>query len=92
MGIEGLLSLVKPARRSIHVREYQGKTVAIDAMRWYRFGSEELCLGRNTDKYLGVTRKMISMLQANGITPIFVIDGNDLPAKEGENADRKKSE
>ena len=45
-----------------------------------------------TDKYLGVTRKMISMLQANGITPIFVIDGNDLPAKEGENADRKKSE
>ena len=54
--------------------------------------SEELCLGRNTDKYLGVTRKMISMLQANGITPIFVIDGNDLPSKEGENADRKKSE
>ena len=54
--------------------------------------SEELCLGRNTDKYLGVTRKMISMLQANGVTPIFVIDGDDLPAKEGENADRKKSE
>lgn len=54
--------------------------------------ADELCLGKETDKYLGVTRKMITMLQANGITPIFVIDGNDLPAKKDENAERKRSE
>lgn len=35
MGIDGLLSLVKPVRKSIHIREYRGKTVAIDAMCWY---------------------------------------------------------
>ena len=33
---------------------------------------------------------MISMLQANGVTPIFVIDGADLPAKDGENTERKE--
>ena len=43
-----------------------------------------------TTKYLGVCKKLIDMLLANGVTPLFVIDGGDLPAKEGENAGRKE--
>ena len=35
MGIDGLLPLVHPATRDAHISEFQGKTVAVDAMCWY---------------------------------------------------------
>lgn len=49
----------------------------------------EICMGFHTDRYLGVTRTMITMLRSYNITPIFVIDGGEFPAKKGENEERR---
>lgn len=53
MGIQGLLPFLKEASTSVHVKQFEGQTVAVDTYCWiYRgaFGcAEELALGKPTD-------------------------------------------
>ena len=89
MGIDGLLSQLKPVLQTKHISELEGSTVAIDAMGWLYKGcyscSYEICKGIPTYAYLHFTYQMVEMLRRNGIKPIVVIDGLPLPAKEHTN-------
>lgn len=53
MGIQGLLTFVKPASKSIHLSELKGQTVAIDSYCWIHKGAfgcaEKLGKGEDTD-------------------------------------------
>ena len=85
MGITGLLKLLEPASNSIHVKQYKGKSIAIDAYCWLHRGaytcSRELVLELPTNKYILDFMKRINMLISYGITPFVVFDGSRLPAK-----------
>lgn len=54
MGIPGLLRVLNEITRSAHIREYEGKKIAIDMYCWLHRGavscSKELCLNQPTDK------------------------------------------
>ena len=54
MGIAGLLPVLKSITRPVHVSEYRGRRVAVDAYCWLHRGaytcSVELCEGTPTDK------------------------------------------
>lgn len=54
MGIQGLLPVLKSITRPVHVSEYRGHRVAVDAYCWLHRGaytcSVELCEGTPTDK------------------------------------------
>jgi exonuclease 1 len=54
MGITGLLPCLRSITHKVHVREYQGLTVGIDAYCWLHRGAytccTELALGKPTTK------------------------------------------
>lgn len=54
MGIQGLLPVLKSITVQVHVAEYSGKKVAVDAYCWLHKGAyccaQELCEGTPTDK------------------------------------------
>ena len=56
MGIQGLLPLLSSVTKDIHISEYKGKRVAIDAYVWLHRGAyacaKELCLNESTIKRL----------------------------------------
>ncbi|CAN0005780.1 unnamed protein product, partial [Laminaria digitata] len=56
MGITGLLPLLKPVTKDIHIRDLKGLTVGIDTYCWLHKGiyscSAELCQGIPTDKFI----------------------------------------
>lgn len=39
MGIKGLLPLLKPVQRKLHIKEYAGEKVAVDGHCWLHRGS-----------------------------------------------------
>lgn len=39
MGVQGLLQLLKPAQRETHIRDFEGKTAAVDVMTWLYKGA-----------------------------------------------------
>ena len=93
MGIENLLTFVKPASTEKDIYSYCGKSVAVDAMCWLHRGAVacayELLIGADTDKFLNFFLKLTNNLIAAGITPIIVFDGDSLPAKAAEEIERK---
>ena len=95
MGIHGLLILLKPLIKDIHISTLDGKTAAIDAMSWLYRGcyacALEIYTKKDTVAYLAFIYKMLKMLERWNIKPIFVFDGIDLPAKERTLALRKSS-
>lgn len=56
MGIEGLLPLLKPIHREVHIRDYKGKSVAIDGHCILHRGAygaaTALAEGIDTDTYV----------------------------------------
>lgn len=54
MGIQGLLPLLKPITKHVHLKEYAGKSVAVDGYSWLHKGvyscSRELCEGTYTER------------------------------------------
>ena len=54
MGITGLLPVLKSITVQVHVAEYSGSKVAVDAYGWLHKGAyccaQELCEGTPTDK------------------------------------------
>eukprot|EP00921_Rhytidocystis_pertsovi_P002852 GHVQ01004795.1.p1 GENE.GHVQ01004795.1~~GHVQ01004795.1.p1 ORF type:complete len:511 (-),score=51.68 GHVQ01004795.1:1751-3283(-) len=50
----------------------------------------ELAQGQNSDKFLKFFIHMIQLLQFNGVTPVIVFDGDNVPAKKSEEKSRKR--
>lgn len=95
MGIQGLLPTLKNVIEKKHVSRYNGHKVAVDTYSWLHKGTFscalELCTDAHTDKYLTYCIDRVKMLQHNGVTPIMVFDGADLPSKGGTEQKRKSS-
>ncbi|GAA5903716.1 hypothetical protein JCM8208_006557 [Rhodotorula glutinis] len=87
MGIGGLLPLLKEIQHTAHVREWAGKTVAVDGYVWLHRGAygcaEDLALGKPTTKYVNYAMHRVRMLKHFGVTPVLVFDGGLLPSKMG---------
>lgn len=53
MGVSGLLPALRDVTRPVHVSEYRGQAVAVDAYCWLHRGSyscaREMCEGLPTD-------------------------------------------
>ncbi|CAN7995132.1 unnamed protein product [Ixodes hexagonus] len=86
MGIQGLLPFVKKACREVHIKEFSGRTAAVDTYCWLHKGAfscaERLAKGEKTDGYVAYCMKMTNMLIAAGVRPILVFDGQRLPSKQ----------
>ncbi|GAA5970771.1 hypothetical protein JCM11641_004449 [Rhodosporidiobolus odoratus] len=94
MGIGGLLPLLKEIQKPCHVRDWAGKTVAIDAYVWLHRGAygcaEDLALGKQTVKYVNYAMHRVRMLKYYGVTPMLVFDGGLLPSKMGTEDERER--
>ncbi|KAK4704526.1 exonuclease 1, partial [Phenoliferia sp. Uapishka_3] len=94
MGIQGLLPMLKDIQRPIHVKEWKGKTLAVDAYVWLHRGAygcaEDLAQGKPTVQYVNYSMHRVRMLKHFGITPFIVFDGGLLPSKMGTEGDREK--
>ena len=66
----------------------------MDAYGWLHRGTVacaiELALDKPTTKYVDFAMSRVRMLQAFGVTPYLVFDGDALPSKAGTNKERRK--
>ncbi|CAD7977067.1 unnamed protein product, partial [Amoebophrya sp. A25] len=96
MGIKQLHKLLRPMAQTRYQidRSWSGKRVGVDAMCWMHRGAVacayELLLGKETDKFVRFFMDMVFMLLWNGIIPIIIFDGQDLPAKQEEASKRRQ--
>ncbi|KAL8278112.1 hypothetical protein RQP46_009436 [Phenoliferia psychrophenolica] len=94
MGIQGLLPMLKDIQRPVHVREWHGKTLAVDAYVWLHRGAygcaEDLAQGKPTVQYVNYSMHRVRMLKHFGVTPFIVFDGGLLPSKMGTEGDRER--
>ncbi|KAF9120270.1 Rad2 nuclease [Mortierella sp. 14UC] len=92
MGIQGLLPLLKSIERPVHLRDYAGKTLAVDGYVWLHKGAfscaQELCLGQPTNKYISYFMRKIEMFKFFGVKPYVVFDGGYLPSKASTEQER----
>ncbi len=92
MGINGLLPVLKPITRTVHVSSYKGRRVAIDGYSWLHKAvyacAMELCLGQFTTKHIQFCVARIEMLKQHGVEPLLVFDGGKLPLKDDEEGSR----
>jgi exonuclease-1 len=96
MGIPGLLEQLKSISQNVHISQYKGKKVAIDAQCWLHRGayscSKELATGQETTGYISFFLSMVKMLKENGVDSIIaVFDGIPLPCKAETNFKRSSS-
>jgi len=89
-----LLPFLKPLTRRRHLREFKGKTIGVDAMCWMHKGayacSQELVVGKDTDKFVYFFLRMVELLRYHEIKPVIVFDGAKMPAKAKEDARRQE--
>ncbi|KAJ8325661.1 hypothetical protein O5D80_005863 [Batrachochytrium dendrobatidis] len=94
MGISGLLPLLKDIHRSVHLSNYSGQAVGVDAYVWLHKGAfacaSELCQNIPTTKYITYCLNKVRQLQNHNIWPIIVFDGDRLPIKMRTENDRHK--
>ncbi|KAF9541251.1 Rad2 nuclease [Mortierella hygrophila] len=92
MGIQGLLPLLKSIERPVHLKDYAGKTLAVDGYVWLHKGAfscaQELCLGQPTIKYVTYFMRKIEMFKFFGVKPYVVFDGGYLPSKASTEQER----
>ncbi|KAI1306263.1 Rad2 nuclease [Mortierella claussenii] len=92
MGIQGLLPLLKSIEKPVHLKDYAGKTLAVDGYVWLHKGAfacaQELCLSQDTDKYITYFMRKIEMFKFFGVKPYVVFDGGYLPSKALTEQDR----
>jgi len=89
MGIKDLLKELKPIMKTdAHLSHFRGKRAGVDASCWLHRSAHscawELVSGKGSDKYLKFLLKCIDCLQRNGVIPIIVFDGAQLPMKANE--------
>lgn len=93
MGIQGLLPLLKPISKTVHVRELKGCRVAVDAYVWLHRGAyacaAELCQGQDTTRYLNYCIEKARSLLQHGLSLYIVFDGGSLQAKRGTEESRR---
>lgn len=86
MGIIDLLMMTSNLFINKHISDYKGKRVGIDSYVWLHrsvYGDNlSMAFGENEDAYLIYLRKCVDLLLKNGVTPIFVFDGDKLPLKQ----------
>ncbi|RMZ85451.1 hypothetical protein DV737_g839, partial [Chaetothyriales sp. CBS 132003] len=94
MGISGLLPLLKSIQKPCSLKNFKGQTIGVDAYGWLHRGTVacaiELALDKPTLKYAEFAINRVKMLQAFGVTPYLIFDGDALPSKAGTNAERRK--
>ncbi|KAI9366713.1 PIN domain-like protein [Zopfochytrium polystomum] len=95
MGISGLLPLLAPATRTVHLRDLAGTRIGIDAYVWLHKGAFgcalELHLNRAAaDGYVTYCMKRIDLLKKHNIVPVVVFDGGCLPMKRGTELERRR--
>ena len=75
--------------------EFANQTVVVDGSAWLHRGAfacaRELATGVETTRHLDFCVHMTKMLLHYKVTPIFVLDGMSLPAKQKTNEERNKS-
>lgn len=95
MGVSGLLNVLKSIVKQVHVSEYKGLRVGVDAHCWlHRAGyscSKELTEGKETSKFICFFMDLLDVLVSNGAIPVVVFDGRPLPAKAATNKTRRAS-
>lgn len=93
MGIQGLLPLLKPITKTVHVRELRGCRVAVDAYVWLHRGAygcaADLCQGRDTTRYLNYCIERAKIFLEHGVNLYIVFDGSNLPAKRATEDERR---
>jgi len=92
-----LFSLIFLARTDLpfspgHVKEFKGRTLAVDGFAWLHRGAFscalELATGQATARHIDYCVHMVSMLRHYGVTPVVVLDGAPLPGKADVNSQR----
>ena len=85
MGINKLLLHLSPLTRLKKLAEYSGQTAGIDGHVWLHrsiFTNSAASLrGVTTNSHIQYVIKRAHKLRELGITPVFVFDGADIPAK-----------
>lgn len=93
MGINGLLPLARDAIKNVHISDFAGKRIAVDGFVWLHRGclscAKELAKNQHTTKYIAYFMQQVQLLLNNGIQPLIVFDGCDLPAKRVTNEKRR---
>ncbi|KAH9271745.1 hypothetical protein BASA83_006115 [Batrachochytrium salamandrivorans] len=94
MGISGLLPLLKTIHRTVHLSEYSGQAIGVDAYVWLHKGAFacafDLCQDIPTTRYVDYCMNKIRQLQSHNIWPVIVFDGDRLPMKMRTEDDRHK--
>jgi exonuclease-1 len=105
MGVKGLLPCLQSITRFVPLERYRGLTAAVDAMSWLhkgvfacdvkslarsqRDGSEQC--GSAELRCIKYVMDKVDLLRGKfGIEVILVIDGDSLPSKKEENAQRRE--
>ncbi len=87
--------MLKSISRSVHLEQFSGKTVAIDAYSWLHKGayscSLDLVLGVANDSYITYCLNRLNLLLHYNVNPIMVFDGGALPSKLETEHKRKGS-
>ncbi|KAL1526148.1 hypothetical protein AB1Y20_014876 [Prymnesium parvum] len=87
MGIAGLHEMVASIARPVHLSDFAGEQLAVDASAWLHRGAIscalELAAGTETDAFLNYPRKMLDAFLHHGVRPYLVFDGAALPLKLG---------
>ena len=100
MGIKGLPEVLKPYLIPVEVSRHRGKRAAVDAYSWLHKGMYGCAydLGvknhywkqqRRDPPYVRYCVHRAQMLRHFGVTPVIVFDGDRLPAKGGEEKERR---
>ncbi|XP_045808038.1 exonuclease 1 [Trifolium pratense] len=97
MGIKDLLRFMKPYVEPIHIKNYAGKRVGIDAYSWLHKGayscSMELCLDSDSERklrYIEYFMHRVNLLRYYKVTPVVVFDGGNVPCKAATEKERNK--
>ncbi|KAI8147308.1 PIN domain-like protein [Fennellomyces sp. T-0311] len=94
MGISGFIQTVKSVHEPMHIKEYAGKTVAVDGNVWLHKGAfscaTELVLGQETTKYVDYFMRQVSLLEFYKVIPFIVFDGQPLPIKSATVEERRR--
>ncbi|KAI8901579.1 PIN domain-like protein [Globomyces pollinis-pini] len=95
MGISGLLPVLKPIQRQIHLSALSGLVVGVDAYVWLHRGAFGCALDLLNDiptkKYVNFCMKKVMQLKEFGVWPIIVFDGDSLPMKKNTENQRRSN-
>lgn len=94
MGITGLLPLLRPITKTVHIGKYEDQTIVIDGYSWIHKGiygsSLDLLEGKPNRKYIDYCLTRAKFLIEHKIKPVFVFDGGHLPMKAIEEQERRQ--